>query len=126
MHDSIGGRELTGPEAEEDRELVETVGRTFSLRAVLALLATTAGVSGFGGAATVAAQDAVQDAKLEEHSRALMELRAQVADVTRAATKIGTTVEGLDEDVDEIKDDTKEIQRLLNQIIGRNGRGADR
>lgn len=111
------------PDSEaEEREVIEAVGRTFSLRAVIALVATTAGVSGFGGAATVAAQDAVQDSRLEEHSREIVELRRQVGAVTSSVDKIEATVDAQREDVQEIKGDTKEIQRLLNQIIGRNGR----
>lgn len=108
-------------------ESQQKVSRTFSLRAVLALLATTAGVSGFGGAATVAAQDAVQDQRLAEHERAIFELRSQVLEGTKAATETRTTVKSLEGDVDEIKTDTKEIQRLLNRLIGgRDVGGADR
>lgn len=117
---------MTDQADEAGREVAEAVGRTFSLRSVLALLATTAGVSGFGGAATVAAQDAAQDTKLEEHSREIAELRRQVATVTSSVDKIEATVDGLDEDVDEIKADTKEALRLLNQTIGRSARERDR
>lgn len=109
---------------DDAREVADAVGRTFSLKAVLAMMATTAGVSGFGGAATVAAQDAVQDSRLEEHSREIVELRRQVGAVTSSVDKIEATVEAQHEDVTEIKSDTKEIQRLLNQIIGRNGNGG--
>lgn len=112
---------MTGSEAEENRELAETVGRTFSLRAVLALLATTAGVSGFGGAATVAAQDAVQDERIATNTREIAELRRQMSVIADATTSTRSTVTSLESDVSEIKGDTKEIQRLLNQIIGRNG-----
>lgn len=111
-------------EIEEGGEVAEAVGRTFSLRAVLALLATTAGVSGFGGAATVAAQDAVQDERLEQHERQITELRAQVREGTEAATETRTTVHGLEATVGEIKTDTKEIQRLLYKLIGGRRSGA--
>lgn len=113
---------MSDPEDGEGLEVVEAVGRTFSLRAVLALLATTAGVSGFGGAATVAAQDAVQDQRILATESEIAELRRQVATVTSSVDKIEATVDGLDQDVDEIKGDTKEALRLLNQVIGRAGR----
>lgn len=95
----------------------------FTVRQLVAIAGTLSAISGAGGAFTVAAQDAVQDQRLEEHERAITELRGQVLEGTKAAMQTQTTVKSLGDDVDEIKADTKEIQRLLNRLIG--GRGNE-
>lgn len=90
----------------------------FTTKQVAALLVSVASVCGAGGAITVKAQDAVQDQRLEQLEKQTAELRTQVLEGTKAATETRTTVKALEGDVDEIKADTKEIQRLLNRLIG--------
>lgn len=90
----------------------------FTVRQVVAIAGTLSAVSGAGGAFTVAAQDAVQDEQIAQHERQIAELREQVLKGTEAATETRTTVHGLESTVAEIKTDTKEIQRLLNRLIG--------
>lgn len=88
------------------------------MRQLVTIAGTLSVISGAGGAITVKAQDAVQDERLEQHERQIAELRAQVLEGTKAATETRTTVQGLEGTVSEIKTDTKEIQRLLNRLIG--------
>lgn len=95
----------------------------FTIRQLLVISGTASAVSGAGGAFTVAAQDAVQDERIEQHERQISELRTQVLQGTQAATETRTTVKGLEAAVGEIQTDTKEIQRLLNRLIG--GRHRD-
>lgn len=88
----------------------------FTLRQLISIAGALSALSGAGGAATVMAQDAVQDQKIETNTREIAELRRQVSTIAEATTKTSSTVEGLDEDVDEIKEDTKAIQRLLMEM----------
>lgn len=90
----------------------------FTMRQLIAIAGTLSAVSGAGGAFTVAAQDAVQDEQIAQHERQIAELRTQVLKGTEAATETRTTVKGLEAAVADIQTDTKEIQRLLNRLIG--------
>lgn len=90
----------------------------FTMRQLIAIAGSLSAISGAGGAITVKAQDAVQDERLEQHERQIEELRTQVLEGTKAATETRTTVQNLKDAVDEIRTDTKEIQRLLNRMIG--------
>lgn len=112
---------------EESEEVEEKVSETrFSLRQLLAIAGTLSAVSGAGGALTVRAQDAVQDERIEQHERQISELRAQVLAATTAATETRESVRGLEEPVSELRADIKEIQRLLNRLIGARAGTADR
>lgn len=93
----------------------------FTVKQLVAIAGTLSALSGAGGAATVMAQDAVQDEKIATNTREIAELRRQMSVIAEATTSTRSTVTSLESDVSEIKGDTKEIQRLLNQIIGRNG-----
>jgi len=93
----------------------------FTTKQMATIVAVVASVAGAGGAGTVLAQDAVQDAKIERNAAEIAELRRQVATVTSSVAKIESTVEAQGDDLDEIKSDTKEALRLLNQAIGRDG-----
>lgn len=95
----------------------------FTMRQLIAIAGSLSAISGAGGAITVKAQDAVQDERLEQHERQIAELRNQVLEGTKAATETKTTVQSLETAVAEIRVDTKEIQRLLNRLIG--GRNRD-
>mgnify|MGYP000122455853 CR=1 FL=1 len=96
----------------------------FTMRQLIAIAGSLSAISGAGGAITVKAQDAVQDERLEQHERQIEELRVQVLAGTQAATETRTTVKGLEHAVDDIRTDTKEIQRLLNRLIGGRNRDA--
>lgn len=94
----------------------------FTTKQMATIVAVVASVAGAGGAGTVLAQDAVQDAKIERNAAEIAELRRQVLTVTSVVDKIEAKVEAQRDDLNEIKSDTKEALRLLNQSIGRNGR----
>lgn len=93
----------------------------FTVRQLVTIAGLLSALSGAGGAATVMAQDAVQDEKIATNSREIAELRRQMSVIADATTSTRSTVTALEGDVAEIKVDTKETLRLLNQAIGRSG-----
>lgn len=94
----------------------------FTVKQLVAIAGTLSALSSAGGAATVMAQGAVQDEKIATNAREIGELWRHMSTIADATTATRATVSSLEGDVTEIKGDTKEALRLLNQVIGRNGR----
>lgn len=96
----------------------------FTLKQLVAFIGVSSvisGAGGAGGAITIRTQDALQDERIDQHGRRISELCSQVAEVTRATALVHATVVGMGENVVELKTDTKEVQRLLNKLLGKIG-----
>ena len=90
----------------------------FTLKQLVAGCSVVAAL-GAGGAYTLSAQDALQDERIYRNTGEIMSLRSQVSEISQAVMQTKTTLGRLEVDVNEIKDDTKENQRLLNRVLGR-------
>lgn len=85
----------------------------FTVKQLVGIAAVFSAISGAGGAATVAANDSVQDERIATNARQIAELRGQMSVIAEATTKSTANVDNLKEDVKDIKIATEEIRRIL-------------
>jgi|TARA_Y100000296_G_C5119328_1_gene229515 hypothetical protein len=93
----------------------------FTLKQVLCIVTVAIAASGGGAAYTVSASDAVQDSRIEAVEKAVDRLKVETSETHDSVLVVGAQTEHIAEDVAELKDDTKDIQRLLNRLIERTG-----
>ena len=90
----------------------------FTLKQIVAVASIFSALSGAGGAATVMANDRMQDdAILRNHER-IEAVSRQAKDTHETVVRIETQMEASGKLTEETRSDLKEIQRKLNQIIG--------
>lgn len=97
----------------------------FTLKQIVAVASIFSMLSGMGGAATVMANDRMQDDAILRNHEKIEAVTRQAKATHESMVRIETTLEATGRLTEETKVDIKEIQRTLNQIIGELRRTRD-